>query len=539
MDEQPSAPSNNTEQFQSQSRQTTPTTFTSREVAQLHVEADEQAYRYPELAIQELSQVPNMSVPPITPHPAIEYPANDIFGRPITPPAATSAGVANPPFAIVNGQVTDLNAVGARVPPNTPASSHETSPISHRQYGAISEALADSPSISANKIDYRGLTYFGTVDENLICPICHAAFVDPVDTLCDHTFCRDCITSALAVTENCPIDRGFLPCDQEFKLPHKLLRNQLDGLPVDCPKCHEHVPRSLFASHLQKYCPESLVWCPVKTCDLPVKRKLVSRGCLHYEVICLDCGEVHLETEMQDHREGFCKDRFMTCDYCAKTIVRCKELEHAKECSDKVVPCEWAGYGCRHEAMRKIQHLHECSFKMVGTMAEMLKKEISGLRGEVKTLTEKNQLQERRIKFLENGQKDVDRPFVISDVQSHSLSPRSESLDSPHEYLLSLVESQENKVNQLLAGVTELEARQTVMVLNETMPLKDQIAELRSNQGVLGMHVRWLLNIRNRENQMRGGNNMNGGSGNSGGPRGDGSMPRRLSDSTREATTKL
>jgi len=248
-----------------------------------------------------------------------------------------------------------------------------------------------------------------------------------------------------------------------------------------------------------------------------------------------------LETVMQDHREEFCKDRFKTCELCAKTIVKCKEVEHGKECSDTVVPCEWAGYGCRHEDMRKNQHLHECGFQMVGTMAEMLKKEISGLRGDVKKLTEKNELQERRIKFLENGLKDVDKSFVPSDVQGHSVSPPAESLDSPHEYLLSLVEAQEGRVSQLVLGLTELDARQTQtdLVLNETLPLKDQINELRSNQGILGMHVRWLMNFRRRENQARGGSNVNGGD-DSGSPSGGrGSMPRRSSDSTREITMKL
>jgi hypothetical protein len=68
--------------------------------------------------------------------------------------------------------------------------------------------------------------------------------------------------------------------------------------------------------------------------------------------------------------------------------------------------------------------------------------------------------------------------------------------------MLSLIESLESRLDHLTATITEQEAKQTVMLLNETMPIKQELTELRSAQGAVAMHVRWLVNMR-LQNQAR------------------------------------
>ena len=171
-------------------------------------------------------------------------------------------------------------------------------------------------------------------------------------------------------------------------------------------------------------------------------------------------------------------------------------------------------------------------------MADMLQAEISTLREQVHVMNEKDKIQERRIKFLENHPL-----FNYSDVSSHTVSnlPYSSPAELPEsrdQYLLSLLESQESKVDQLSLGLTEMEAKQTMMLFNETIPIKEQLAELRSNQGVIGMHVRWLMNFRMAERRPGPGPGSSGGS-DASGPGGDSQSPRRLSDSMRDIITKL
>ncbi|PSS22155.1 hypothetical protein M430DRAFT_34133 [Amorphotheca resinae ATCC 22711] len=442
---------------------------------------------------------------------------------------------------------------------NSPATSNVQSPQARRERrytslnAQVAEGLDNTTSSSLglpHSVDFRALTYVGTVDENLICPICRVALVDPVDTQCDHTFCRECIAQALSHNEICPIDRYPLPRDAPFGRPHKIVINQLDALQAKCPCCEAPIPRSMLQNHMEKYCKEALVRCPSKTCDEVVKRKLSDRGCLHYDVTCPDCKEIHKEIDIGHHREFVCKERQKECEHCGADILRCKESEHIEDCPDVIASCAWAEYGCQHESKRKDLYLHadECAFKIVGPMAEILKKEISVLRAEVRALNEKNQAQERRIKFLESGPKESDRHFDYADISSHPVSSLPESasaepLDSANEYLLSLIEAQENRISQLSAGMTELEAKQTMMLFNETIPIKNELTEMRSSQQVVSMHVRWLLNFRRQENQRRFGAGAtsprsNGGS-DAGGSGGDAPLPRRLSDSMRDLITKL
>jgi hypothetical protein len=205
-------------------------------------------------------------------------------------------------------------------------------------------------------------------------------------------------------------------------------------------------------------------------------------------------------------------------------------------------------YGCQHEAKRKDLHFHadECGYKLVGPMAEMLKKEINTLRSEVRTLSETNQLQERRIKFLENGFKDPYRSLDYSDFSDQTLSAipeaaNPEPFSAGNECLLSLLEAQESKMSQLSAAMTENEAKQTTLLFNETIPIKNELAEIRSMQQTTSMHVRWLLRFRLQDNHRRlgSGPGSNGGS-DGGGTSGDAPPPRRLSAGlSRDIITKL
>ena len=453
-----------------------------------------------------------------------------------------------------------FDVYGAQAPPNSPATGYSISPQANRErrYASLNSHVADSldtvpssaPSVPQS-IDFRALTYLGPVDENLVCPICRVALVDPVDTVCDHTFCKECITQALSHSEACPIDRYPLPRDGPLTRAHKIVINQLDALLVKCLCCEAPIPRSMLQNHMEKYCKDALVKCPGKSCDEVVKRKLSDKGCLHYDVSCPDCEMVCQEINIGSHRELNCKERQKECEHCTASILRCKEAEHLAECPDVISPCRWAEYGCQHEDKRKDLYLHadDCALKSVGPMAEILKKEINVLRSEVRYLNEKNQGQDRRIKFLESGAKDSDRHLDCAEMPNHSSphiteSASAEPLDSTNEYLLSLIEAQGTRISQLSAGMTELEAKQTMMLFNETIPIKNELTDMRSSQQVVSMHVRWLLNFRRQENQRRfgtggGAPGPSGGGSDGGGSGGEGSLPRRLSDSMRDLITKL
>ncbi|KAG9248676.1 hypothetical protein BJ878DRAFT_327425 [Calycina marina] len=454
-------------------------------------------------------------------------------------------------------------------PPNTPSSALD-SPHHNRQYRSrapqvVEEAVeTDSSEIDESQhIDYRALTYADTVNENLICPICKVAFVDPVDTECEHTFCKECIAHALEHNDVCPFDRNPLPQPATLTRSHKIVINQLDSLLVECSSCRAHVPRSMLRNHLDRYCKEALVDCPDKGCLQQVRRKLVDQGCLHNNIACPDCEGIHQEVAMSKHREESCEERQRQCDHCGTNILRCKQTQHEEECVELIVPCIWVQYGCEHQCKRGELNLHklECNFRLMGPMADILRKEIQTLQSDVRYLTDKEQLQERRIKFLEGGQRESHRHSNYEEWSSQALTPLADSAqveplsESTNEYLLNLLGDQERRISQLSSALTELEGKQTMMLFNETVPIKNQIAELQSNQQMTSMHIRWFMNWR-KEDQLRlqqqqrrfgGGGGCAGGSGGAsesevdgGGSSSELATPRRSPDSlTRGLVTKL
>ena len=133
---------------------------------------------------------------------------------------------------------------------------------------------------------------------------------------------------------------------------------------------------------------------------------------------------------------------------------------------------------------------------------------------------------------------------TLSDISMHD-QPSSETApyESRDQYFLSLFEAMESKVERMSNALNELEGRSSMMLFNETLQIKDQLTEIRSTLGVLGMHVRWLMNFRLQE---RGRTGVVGGTGlppggttSSTSPGGDSPFPRRLSDTLRENPPRL
>jgi ubiquitin conjugation factor E4 B len=55
-------------------------------------------------------------------------------------------------------------------------------------------------------------------------------------------------------------------------------------------------------------------------------------------------------------------------------------------------------------------------------------------------------------------------------------------------------------------NLTHLEARQSMWTLNQVMPIREEVAELRNNVNMIRMHLNWLRS--REEGRMRAANNM-------------------------------
>lgn len=145
--------------------------------------------------------------------------------------------------------------------------------------------------------DVKALIYVGQVNENLTCPICYCPFNNPVRLPCDHFFCRDCITEAVASqrqgSQCCPACRSSVGPSSTFAAP-RIIQQMLDDLLVRCPShrngCRAEVHRSSVQDHIENYCAYTEVECPISFCPHSVYRKDAENGkCLHRTVTCNNC----------------------------------------------------------------------------------------------------------------------------------------------------------------------------------------------------------------------------------------------------------
>ena len=77
---------------------------------------------------------------------------------------------------------------------------------------------------------------------DLWCPVCRTPFIDPVVTLCGHTFCSECIRGILVSSPFCPLDRH--PLNMENLSKNYIISNLVDKLLIKCPHgCDETIAR--------------------------------------------------------------------------------------------------------------------------------------------------------------------------------------------------------------------------------------------------------------------------------------------------------
>ncbi|TEA13072.1 Ligand of Numb protein X 2 [Colletotrichum sidae] len=381
-------------------------------------------------------------------------------------------------------------------------------------------------------LDFSALNYPDEPDDNLVCPICKLPVVTPVITPCDHTFCLECLKRHFFSADTCPIDRTrFRAKDCKTS---RLLTNILDSLVVNCPNlergCEETMKREEVVKHAIG-CRYTLHDCPEKTCNKKVEQWLTASGkCWHFEQKCEYCEEEMEAAVMTDHVAKRCPKNTTKCADCGKTTKASDLKKHYQEdCAEATVACRYGHYGCEHTNLRKKLAAHEddCIYKVVAVVGEKVKDQ----ERQIERLQKQNQDQERQIFELKDERRDClswDDVFTISNVEG---GPKFK----PTEAVMTIYEDMERRMEELKKEFTDLEGRQTVMVLNQVMPIKDQITEIRSNLGILKMHMAWLMNKSREEvERSRLANRSVGGTSRTrGGSDSDGeasSSSRRLSD---------
>ena len=422
-------------------------------------------------------------------------------------------------------------------------------------------------------IDLRALELVQPCDPNLVCPICHSAFVNPIKLSCDHIFCEDCVKQTWEVQagrlRTCPHCRARVGSVFARGDVNKIVLAMLDELKVQCPKstggegCAMVMARSEVQDHVDRYCGWGEVQCPSAPCDGWVLRKDVEEGCTHFGVACEDCGEETMKRDLPVHREKECTKGMKTCPDCGTEVLRRDLEDHTRsECQEAVRPCSGSSYGCSFTAKRAELRQHEgtCS---VAALAPFLETQ----RQRQEALMASHDLLQRKYNILEGGLHSVQDMLYTTPTASsthdgeHSAAQRDgqssnttdqpdvqdnhtagsglhASSSDPSAPLLSLIESLREDIARVSASVADLDSRHSMMITNDGLRAREDMAHANAAINGLRVQLHWIVSARMQQQrqmlqqQGEGGATGTSAAGSSTGP----GVVRRLSDSVRQET---
>ncbi|XP_037050084.1 uncharacterized protein LOC119084270 [Bradysia coprophila] len=75
--------------------------------------------------------------------------------------------------------------------------------------------------------------FVGEIEEEFVCSICRRVLEDPLQSKCEHMFCRECIQDWLSKNASCPDCRKKLTID-DMQAPGRIIRNLFNKLIIRC-----------------------------------------------------------------------------------------------------------------------------------------------------------------------------------------------------------------------------------------------------------------------------------------------------------------
>ncbi|KUI73660.1 TNF receptor-associated factor 3 [Cytospora mali] len=449
----------------------------------------------------------------------------------------------------------------SRTSPWSPSRSPSPSLASNAQYASSQQPFA--PAIDWQCLDYTSQVDENLLCAICKAPF-HRPLTTKA---CGHTFCEACIDQALEEARGrtrdrvpCPLCRTELStgCDRSS---HRFVRvveigAQLDQLEVKCPNnaqlCQWKGRRSSLEDHVRNVCEFTLFPCLSDTCDKMIIRKGRSTGsseghqlCRHFESACSLCNEtIDMSTQIQ-HLLTTCSGYLAPCGYCGHVTTRQQLAAHEDACANEEMTCTHEKLGCQFKSTRRNITAHEKTCKR-GWLKESvhelfeayMHESLTLMKAEVTRQVQQDmQIEKRRMEVMlqdiredfhaaiqeeQRKREELTRSLTninnpepgalrYSDpVDESSSGPRRPPLPIPAgsdyeqaEYMFRMFDELDSRMSDISKAMIDQDARHSVMLLNELMPVKEQLVEARSQLGVMGMHVRWLMDLqRSRQRQI-------------------------------------
>ena len=287
----------------------------------------------------------------------------------------------------------------------------------------------------------------------------------------------------------------------------KILDRMLDDMMVRCPLkdegCNVQIQRCEVQQHIDKMCAHLEVECPAEDCMLSIPRKdAEEQRCLHGMVHCEDCYKLFMERDLECHRSLHCEASRTSCPDC-KTHVLLRDIgDHVDRCPDAIFPCTAAEYGCDFIARRAAldQHSRTCALAKLVPFLQKQNEQLHTHEAALKSLRHRNSILETSFSSF---QETLSASANMVDAPSASASASDAGpFDSTAHHLLCVQESLREEVSRVQAALSEVDARTTMSVMNESLRVKEDISHMNAAIGSMRLQLHWLVSAR-LQNQQR------------------------------------
>jgi hypothetical protein len=227
-----------------------------------------------------------------------------------------------------------------------------TTPLTHQQ------------SKGRDTMGFDTARFLTQPEPEYLCTICLGVFEDPVQTSCEHYFCRACIVTSLAHQALCPIDRTSLAASDLKPLPRGM-RNVYLRMNLRCEfharGCRETMEMEKMSPHARS-CGYSPVHCPNSGCRFhesnrdAVNQQDLSKHVDSCEWRLVRCEapecQAHFPLVKREDHESVCEFREGECRQgCGKRLFS-RDLQYhiREECAKTIKKCDVDG--CSYECAR-------------------------------------------------------------------------------------------------------------------------------------------------------------------------------------------
>ena len=386
---------------------------------------------------------------------------------------------------------------------------HTTDPSTPHVLLAQRRLFSWPPQPMTNHVDMKAIEYVGSVDHNLMCPICYCPFDEPRKLSCEHYFCHKCIMQSLqsqpSNAQSCPACRARTSC-LDITRASRIIEQMLSNLRIKCPLqedgCKEELARGSAQDHLDRYCAFAEVKCPIKSCNLFIQRKEAAKNrCLHQMTSCKDCNISLIEKDVEAHQNKHCSNQMTRCPDCNKEIKRAELEAHIEGCPEGIFPCLASAHGCDFVGRRSTLDTHTptCTLAKLTPFLKQQSKLLEAHETALKHLQHKNAILEASFQTIQETFSPTSN--MVDPPSSSTPTTAGGPFDSTAHHLLSLHESLRDEVSRVSTTVYELDAKATMMIMNESLRIKDELSHANAAIGGMRHQLHWLVSGRLQNEQ--------------------------------------